>query len=95
MQYQRKPIPVQAWQFQAQRYDEWPAFVKDFKVPTSMGERTPSMTIVQTLAIPVRHGPDITVDKGDWLVLENNILLKVRGGDFDAQFEAVAAEADA
>jgi hypothetical protein len=89
--YQRKPAPVQAWQFQAQPYAEWPEFVKSFQVHTNMGARSPSMTIVQTLAIPVRHGPDITVDKGDWVVLENGILLKVRGTDFDAQFEAVEA----
>jgi hypothetical protein len=66
--YQRRPSPVLAFQYKQQPRDEWPAWVRDYKAYTSMGEQ-PIVENLGTLIVPTR-GSGITAHNGNWIVLE-------------------------
>lgn len=86
MTHFRKRSPVQAWQFQGQPAAEWPEFVRDFKINTMRGWLHPSLSL-GIVILPQKFGPDIQVQKGDWLVLEHGMMAAYRGGDFGVFFE--------
>ena len=100
--YIRKPTVVQAFQYDRQAKKDWPQWLQDYQVATPMGLQGVGAG-AGVLLVPAKNGPTINVTAGEWLVLENGVLLVYRNDLFEAAFrpeaepapEAPAAEAPA
>lgn len=88
--YTRKPTQAQAFQYKRQAKKDWPQWVQDYEVSTAMGMQQIGAG-AGVLLLPVKNGPTINVTDGDWLVLENGVLLVFRNDLFEAAFQADGA----
>jgi hypothetical protein len=104
--YRRKPTPALVWRFEGQPRSEWPSWVADHEVSTTMGAGKIGMSGVGTLLVPVKNGNTVTGQNGDYIVLENHVTTgagKITGGslflvkaqDFPILFEEAPEEAAA
>lgn len=101
--YIRKPQPVLAWQYEDQPQDQWPQWVRDYRVYGGMGEVPIGRSGVGTVLVPTR-GTSIVVQKGDWLVadgfventdgtydMKKSVIGVHHAGEFAEQFEIACA----
>jgi hypothetical protein len=104
-EFRRRPIPVLVWRYNRQPQTTWPAWVRDYRVSTSMGVEQIGISGVGSLLVPTRGGTH-TGNRGDSLVLENyqigedgaisgGRLQLVRAQEFDLLFEQAPEEAPA
>lgn len=85
--YVRRPTPAKAWKYDRQPQAEWPQWVRDYEVATTMGlQRIGAGPGI--LLVPTKNGTTLNVPAGDYVVLEGAVLSIVKGGDFDNLFVA-------
>jgi hypothetical protein len=91
-QYIRKAVPVQAFQYDKQPQKDWPKWLQDYTVTTTMGIQ-PVGSFGGLLNIPQKHGPTVNVNAGEWVVLENGALSVYKNEAFEAAFRAETVQA--
>lgn len=89
-QYTRKPNAVEAFRYDKQAQKDWPQWLLDHRITTSMGIQ-PVGTNMGLINIPQRHGPTVAVEVGDWVVLEDGVLTAYKDEAFQAAFDGADA----
>lgn len=89
--YIRLSTPVKAFRFDGQPQDQWPAWLLDHKVNSTMGMVSPALA-QGVLLIPQMHGPTVNVVPGQYVVLEGGKLAKFTADQFAEAFVAAGAE---
>lgn len=90
--YIRLSTPVKAFQFEGQPQDQWPTWLLEHKVNSTMGMVSPALA-QGVLLIPQMHGPTVNVVPGQYVVLEGGKLTKYTADQFVESFVAAGAEA--
>lgn len=90
--FHRLSTPVKAWQYTRQPQTDWPQWVRDYRVSTSMGLQVIGAA-PGVLLIPTAHGPTINVVDGQWLVLEHGLITSYKPELFETHFVTSDAEA--
>lgn len=67
--YRKKPVTIEAWQFNGQDRDDWPEYIREYKSPDGRGvDYAYDSTLTKPcLVIPTLEG-DHTADLGDWII---------------------------
>jgi len=87
--YQRRPTTALAWKYDpATPQDEWPSWVRDYEVSTTMGLQRIGAGM-GVLLIPTKGGVTLNLQPGDYVVQEGAHLAGVRAADFGNMYEAV------
>ena len=86
--FRKKPVVVEAWQWDDQIIDEWPAYIKDYTGEDS--RRVFRLAdIGHKLVIPTLEG-DHTANRGDWIIRGvRGELYPCKPAIFEATYEPV------
>lgn len=95
-EFQYRPRKVIAQQFNGEHLSALPQWVQDYKLkaPGPYGNSTPGTSATHDLLIPTPSGV-ITVQKNDWIILEDGKLFAVHDREFAEIFEEVPGKESA